>query len=62
MGEKGFDRLSPNGHAKTLDDRHPSQVNTVMIGVGAAFDFQAGTVQRAPAWCVTTGWNGCIVC
>lgn len=29
---------------------HRGTVNAVMIGVGAAFDFHAGTVQRAPAW------------
>lgn len=29
---------------------HRGKVNAVMIGVGAAFDFHAGTVQRAPAW------------
>ena len=29
---------------------HRGGVNAVMIGVGAAFDFHAGTVQRAPAW------------
>ena len=29
---------------------HRSSINAVMIGVGAAFDFHAGTVQRAPAW------------
>ena len=29
---------------------HRGQVNAVMIGVGAAFDFHAGTVRRAPAW------------
>jgi len=29
---------------------YPLRVNAVMIGVGAAFDFHAGTVQRAPAW------------
>jgi len=28
----------------------PVRVNAVMIGVGAAFDFHAGTVQRAPGW------------
>jgi N-acetylglucosaminyldiphosphoundecaprenol N-acetyl-beta-D-mannosaminyltransferase len=31
-------------------DACPVRVNAVMIGVGAAFDFHAGTVQRAPAW------------
>ena len=30
--------------------RHRFQVRGVMIGVGAAFDFCAGTVRRAPAW------------
>jgi N-acetylglucosaminyldiphosphoundecaprenol N-acetyl-beta-D-mannosaminyltransferase len=29
---------------------HRGRVNAVMIGVGAAFDFHAGTVKRAPAW------------
>jgi len=29
---------------------HRGQVNAVMIGVGAAFDFHAGTVPRAPQW------------
>lgn len=29
---------------------HHGQVRAVMIGVGAAFDFHAGTVRRAPAW------------
>jgi len=29
---------------------HRGRVNAVMIGVGAAFDFHAGTVQRAPVW------------
>lgn len=29
---------------------HRGKVTAVMIGVGAAFDFHAGTVQRAPAW------------
>jgi N-acetylglucosaminyldiphosphoundecaprenol N-acetyl-beta-D-mannosaminyltransferase len=32
-----------------LDDS-PLRVKAVMIGVGAAFDFHAGTVRRAPAW------------
>lgn len=31
-------------------DASPLRVKAVMIGVGAAFDFHAGTVQRAPAW------------
>ncbi|MCM1200934.1 MAG: WecB/TagA/CpsF family glycosyltransferase [Bacteroides fragilis] len=29
---------------------HRDRVNGLMIGVGAAFDFQAGTVKRAPQW------------
>ncbi len=31
-------------------DAHRGQVQAVMIGVGAAFDFHAGTVARAPRW------------
>lgn len=30
--------------------QHQFKVNGVMIGVGAAFDFCAGTVKRAPGW------------
>jgi len=29
---------------------HRGRVNAVMIGVGAAFDFHAGTIKRAPLW------------
>ena len=29
---------------------HRGQIKAVMIGVGAAFDFHAGTVARAPKW------------
>ncbi len=29
---------------------HRGKVNSVMFGVGAAFDFHAGTVKRAPKW------------
>ena len=29
---------------------HRGRVQAVMIGVGAAFDFHAGTVSRAPVW------------
>lgn len=29
---------------------HKGRINAVMIGVGAAFDYHAGTVQRAPVW------------
>lgn len=30
--------------------QHRGRVQAVMVGVGAAFDFHAGTVRRAPAW------------
>lgn len=30
--------------------RHQNKINGIMLGVGAAFDFSAGTVKRAPAW------------
>ena len=36
-------------------DAHRSRVQAVMIGVGAAFDFHAGTVARAPAWMRNNG-------
>ena len=29
---------------------HRGRVQAVMVGVGAAFDFHAGTIKRAPAW------------
>ncbi len=29
---------------------HQNKINGLMIGVGAAFDFSAGTVKRAPKW------------
>ena len=29
---------------------HKGRVNAVMIGVGAAFDYHAGTIKRAPVW------------
>jgi N-acetylglucosaminyldiphosphoundecaprenol N-acetyl-beta-D-mannosaminyltransferase len=29
---------------------HSSRIPAVLLGVGAAFDFYAGTVQRAPVW------------
>jgi N-acetylglucosaminyldiphosphoundecaprenol N-acetyl-beta-D-mannosaminyltransferase len=29
---------------------HQGRVNAVMVGVGAAFDFHAGLVKRAPLW------------
>lgn len=34
---------------------HRGRVRGVMIGVGAAFDFHAGTLQRAPAWMQDNG-------
>ena len=35
--------------------QHRGRVNAVMIGVGAAFDFHAGTVPRAPEWMRNNG-------
>lgn len=29
---------------------HRGSINAVMIGVGAAFDYHAGTIKRAPQW------------
>lgn len=29
---------------------HKGRVNAVMVGVGAAFDYHAGTIKRAPLW------------
>ena len=29
---------------------HQNQVNTLMIGVGAGFDYHAGIIKRAPVW------------
>lgn len=34
---------------------HRGRVNAVMVGVGAAFDFHAGTVARAPDWMRNAG-------
>ena len=34
---------------------HRGQVNAVMIGVGAAFDFYAGSVKQAPRWMQRSG-------
>ncbi|MBG6081032.1 N-acetylglucosaminyldiphosphoundecaprenol N-acetyl-beta-D-mannosaminyltransferase [Rubrivivax gelatinosus] len=34
---------------------HRGAVQGVMIGVGAAFDFHAGTIQRAPGWMRNAG-------
>ena len=38
---------------------HRNWVNAVMLGVGAAFDFHAGVVKRAPLWLRRTVWSGC---
>jgi N-acetylglucosaminyldiphosphoundecaprenol N-acetyl-beta-D-mannosaminyltransferase len=35
--------------------RHRGRINAVMIGVGAAFDYHAGTVRRAPVWMQNSG-------
>jgi N-acetylglucosaminyldiphosphoundecaprenol N-acetyl-beta-D-mannosaminyltransferase len=29
---------------------HRGRIDAVMIGVGAAFDYHAGTIRRAPVW------------
>ena len=34
---------------------HKGKINAVMIGVGAAFDYHAGTIQRAPKWMQDSG-------
>lgn len=34
---------------------HRGRINAVMIGVGAAFDYHAGTLQRAPLWMQRNG-------
>lgn len=34
---------------------HRGRINAVMIGVGAAFDYHAGTIQRAPKWMQDSG-------
>ena len=34
---------------------HKGRINAVMIGVGAAFDYHAGTIQRAPLWMQHSG-------
>ena len=34
---------------------HRGRVNAVMIGVGAAFDYHAGTLKRAPEWMQNAG-------
>lgn len=34
---------------------HKGRINAVMIGVGAAFDYHAGTIKRAPTWMQNAG-------
>lgn len=34
---------------------HRGRINAVMIGVGAAFDYHAGTLKRAPVWMQNNG-------
>lgn len=34
---------------------HRGRIRAVMLGVGAAFDYHAGTVQRAPVWMQKSG-------
>lgn len=34
---------------------HRGRINAVMIGVGAAFDYHAGTIKRAPIWWQNNG-------
>jgi N-acetylglucosaminyldiphosphoundecaprenol N-acetyl-beta-D-mannosaminyltransferase len=34
---------------------HRGRINAVMLGVGAAFDFHAGTIRRAPRWMQHSG-------
>jgi len=35
--------------------RHHGRISALMVGVGAAFDYHAGTVKRARAWMQATG-------
>lgn len=34
---------------------HRGRINAVMVGVGAAFDYHAGTIKRAPKWLQNNG-------
>lgn len=34
---------------------HRGRINAVMVGVGAAFDYHAGTLKRAPSWMQRSG-------
>ncbi len=38
---------------------HAGKINALMLGVGAGFDFHAGTVKRAPLWMQKTGLEWC---
>lgn len=38
---------------------HKHKVNAVMMAVGAAFDFHAGTLKQAPAWMQRNGLEWC---
>lgn len=38
---------------------HRGKINCVMVGVGAAFDFHAGAVSRAPRWMQQWGLEWC---
>lgn len=38
-----------------LMHQYRGRVNAVMMGVGAAFDYHAGTLKRAPAWMQSAG-------
>lgn len=43
---------------------HRGLINAVMIGVGAAFDYHAGTIRRAPIWMQNCGleWSHRLFC
>ena len=36
-------------------NKHRQDINAVMFGFGAAFDFHAGTLKRAPQWMQDSG-------
>jgi N-acetylglucosaminyldiphosphoundecaprenol N-acetyl-beta-D-mannosaminyltransferase len=59
--QASVDRINTSGAAlvfvalgcpkqETWMAEHQSRINAVMIGVGAAFDFHAGNLRRAPRW------------
>lgn len=39
--------------------KHRGRIQAVMLGVGAAFDYHAGTLQRAPLWMQERGLEWC---